>query len=95
MADFGADALVLGCTHYPLLKEVISRVVGDGVTLVDSATETANEVERLLARKDLRSIGGKDGRITVYVTDIPYMFKEVGERFLRMPMERVQQIALS
>lgn len=94
MADFGADALVLGCTHYPLLKEVISRVVGEGVTLVDSATETANEVERLLVERDLGSVRGEDGGITVYVTDIPYMFKEVGERFLRMPMERVHQIAL-
>jgi len=40
----GIDTLVLGCTHYPLLKAVISRAVGPGITLIDSATETATEV---------------------------------------------------
>lgn len=94
LAEFGADALVLGCTHYPLLKGVIATVVGEGVALVDSATETANEVERLLEERGLKSDRTGDGGITVYVSDIPYMFKEVGERFLRKPMESVEQVAL-
>ena len=94
MADFGADTLVLGCTHYPVIKEVISRVVGEKITLVDSAHETAAEVERVLAKHALRSVVDRPGRITVYVTDIPYLFKEVGERFLRRPMERVERIDL-
>jgi len=94
MADFGADSLVLGCTHYPLIREVISRVVGDGVTLVDSAHETAAEVERVLAQGNLRSDLDRPGKITTYVTDIPYLFKEVGERFLRRPMERVERVDL-
>jgi glutamate racemase len=94
MADFDADTLVLGCTHYPVIKEVISRVVGDKVALVDSAHETAAEVERVLAENALRTDGDQPGRITVYVTDIPYLFKEVGERFLRRPMERVERVDL-
>ena len=94
MADFGADTLVLGCTHYPVIKEVISRVVGEKIMLVDSAHETAAEVERVLAERALRSVVDRPGRITVYVTDIPYLFKEVGERFLRRPMERVERIDL-
>jgi len=94
MADFDADTLVLGCTHYPVIKEVISRVVGEKITLVDSAHETAAEVERVLAKHALRSVVDRPGRITVYVTDIPYLFKEVGERFLRRPMERVERIDL-
>jgi glutamate racemase len=94
MADFGADTLVLGCTHYPVIKEVISRVVGEKIMLVDSAHETAAEVERALAEHALRSVVDRPGRITVYVTDIPYLFKEVGERFLRRPMERVERIDL-
>ncbi len=94
MADFGADALVLGCTHYPVIKNVISSVVGESVVLVDSARETAAEVERVLKAKNLRCDAETPGRITVYVTDIPYLFKEVGERFLRRPMERVERIDL-
>jgi glutamate racemase len=93
-AEFGADALVLGCTHYPVIKGVISRVVGEGVVLVDSAQETAAEVERVLDAKRLRNGAERLGAITVYVTDIPYLFKEVGERFLRRPMEHVERIDL-
>ena len=94
MAEFDADALVLGCTHYPVIKGIISRVVGDKVALVDSALETAAEVERLLAARGLRNDADRIGRITVYVTDIPYLFKEVGERFLRRPMEHVERVDL-
>ncbi len=94
MAEFKADALVLGCTHYPVIKGIISRVVGDSVTLVDSAFETAAEVERLLAARGLKNDVDRVGRITVYVTDIPYLFKEVGERFLRRPMEHVERVDL-
>jgi glutamate racemase len=90
MRDFEADALVLGCTHYPVIRDVISRVVGEGITLVDSAAD----VERVLGQKNLRNDVQQPGKITVYVTDIPYLFKEVGERFLRRPMERVERIDL-
>jgi glutamate racemase len=94
LARFGADALVLGCTHYPLLKGVIGAVVGGGVTLVDSALETANEVAALLAERDLASGSKAPGAITVFVSDIPYMFQEVGERFLRRPMDRVERVIM-
>jgi glutamate racemase len=94
LGDFGADTLVLGCTHYPVIKDVISRVVGERIALVDSAYETAAEVERVLAGRGLRSDLDRPGRITVYVTDIPYQFKEVGERFLRRPMEHVERVDL-
>jgi len=94
IAEFGADALVLGCTHYPVIKGVISKVVGEGIALVDSAQETAAEVERVLDAKGMRNAPDRLGTITVYVTDIPYQFKEVGERFLRRPMEHVERIDL-
>jgi len=91
LAAFGADTLVLGCTHYPLLKGIISRVVGPDVVLVDSAQETAAEVARVLDERGLGNKRREKGGITVYVTDIPYLFKEVGERFLRRPLESVEQ----
>ncbi len=92
LAGFGADTLVLGCTHYPLLKSVISRVMGDGVVLVDSATETAAEVRETLASSGLLSESDSGGNIYVYLSDIPYRFREVGERFLGRPIENVEQV---
>jgi glutamate racemase len=92
VASFGADTLVLGCTHYPLLKNVLSRVLGEEVTLVDSARETAGEVERVLIEKKLQNDQDGPGRFTVYVSDIPYLFKEVGERFLGRAIETVERI---
>jgi glutamate racemase len=77
----GIDTLVLGCTHYPLLHDVIGHVMGPGVTLVDSAVETAKKVVEVL---DAEGIFGDDakGAFTVYLSDVSPTFKEVGERFL-------------
>jgi glutamate racemase len=77
----GIDTLVLGCTHYPLLKPVIAEVMGDGVALVDSAEETAREVGTLLAARDLARDGGA-GATSFFVTDVPDRFIRIGERFL-------------
>lgn len=95
LASFGADTLVLGCTHYPLLKEVIGKVVGEGVVLVDSAQETAIEVEGVLAQRDLGNASGATGTIQVYVSDVPYLIKEVGERFLGRQIERIERVEFS
>jgi glutamate racemase len=78
----GVDVLLLGCTHYPLLAGVIAEVMGEGVALVDSAVETAEEIAGILgARGILRSEGGA-GRREFCVTDLPSQFHEVGGRFL-------------
>src|SRR6187551_696043 len=53
MNDFRPDALVLGCTHYPILRDVIGRTIGENVKLIDSGEATAEEVEKLLAEKHL------------------------------------------
>ncbi len=92
--EFGADTLVLGCTHYPLLREVISEVMGKGVKLVDSANECANEVEKILEENDLRKITGDTGKIRVFMSDVPYKFKEIGERFLGRSLGEVTKIQI-
>lgn len=80
-AEKGIDALVLGCTHYPLLHGVIGRVMGSGVTLVDSAVETAKKVVEVLEAEGL--LGNESqGEFTVYLSDVSPTFKQVGERFL-------------
>jgi glutamate racemase len=77
----GIDTLILGCTHYPLLKKAIRKFMGRGVRLVDSAEETANEVSLLLAERSLQRERGK-GSAGFFVTDVPDRFIKVGRRFL-------------
>jgi len=77
----GIDTLVLGCTHYPLLKPVIAAVMGPGVTLVDSAEETAREVATVLAARGLARREG-NGSASFFVTDVPDRFIRIGQRFL-------------
>jgi len=76
----GIDAMVLGCTHYPLLKGVIGQVLGPEVTLVDSAIETAIEVERVLAEQGIA--GGGGGEFHVVLSDTSPTFNHIAERFL-------------
>jgi len=91
LSGAGVDTLVLGCTHYPLLHGVISKVMGPAVTLVDSATETAADVERILDRHGLRRGRDGGGRVEVLLSDIPYGFRDIGERFLGRPMDSVER----
>jgi glutamate racemase len=84
------DTLVLGCTHYPLLKPVIGKTVGRGVRLVDSAEETAAELARVLGKQGLLARARNDARYRFIVSDSPSNFLRVGERFLGAPIDRVE-----
>jgi glutamate racemase len=77
----GIDTLVLGCTHYPLLKPLIADVMGPEVVLVDSAEETARDVAALLAARGLARSDGA-GSTSFFVTDVPDRFIRIGQRFL-------------
>lgn len=88
----GIDALVLGCTHYPLLKAVISKVVGPGITLIDSATETAKDVAEVLEKLNWRGSGKGEGIRKFYVTDTPARFEKIGKRFLGASQLRAEQV---
>lgn len=90
----GVDTLVLGCTHYPILKEVIAQVMGPGVTLVDSAEETALTVVQILAGQGLLRPEGERGNHHYYVSDIPAGFIRVGNRFLGGRLGDVYQVNL-
>lgn len=92
--DRGVDTLVLGCTHYPILKSVIGQVVGPEVTLVDSAQETALTVERILTERELLRPRGEQGNHHYYVTDVPAGFIRVGNRFLGGRLGDVYQVSL-
>jgi glutamate racemase len=88
------DTLILGCTHYPLLKSVIQEVLGNGVTLIDSAEETSRAVEEKLAREKIQNPGNEKAEHQFFVSDIPHQFRDVGERFLGQKFDHVQQVDL-
>ncbi len=85
------DTLVLGCTHYPLLKDVIEKVFEGTVALIDSGNAVATEVEELLDHMELRNPSSLKANMQFFVSDIPYKFTEVGERFLGQKLGRVRK----
>jgi glutamate racemase len=82
----GIDTLVLGCTHYPILKGAIRAVMGPGIRLIDSAEETACDVMHI------RNDDARSGVSTFYVTDIPHRFAETGSRFLGRELSDVSVV---
>ena len=94
LKDSGVDTLVLGCTHYPILKGVIAEVMGPGVALVDSAEQTALTVARILGERQMLRPAGEKGNHHYYVTDIPAGFIRVGNRFLGGRLGDVYQVSL-
>jgi glutamate racemase len=99
MKDFASDALVLGCTHYPILRDVIQQTVGENVTLIDSGEATAEEVEKLLVEKDFTNPNRFEGSRQLcddldhfYVTDAADRFSRVAERFLGSPPSKLEAI---
>ena len=94
LRERGIDTLVLGCTHYPLLKRVIGRIMGDGITLIDSATETAREVSEVLATMNLQRPGTGAAKRRYYVTDTPTRFEKIGKLFLGDALLTAEQVAV-
>ncbi len=91
LARSGIDTLILGCTHYPLLKPVIGEVMGPAVRLVDSAAETARAVTARLEADDLLRPDGP-GTTSFFVTDVPDRFVRIGQRFLGARVESAVRI---
>jgi len=94
LREAGVDTLVLGCTHYPLLKGIIGEVMGDGVRLVDSAEETAFTVAEILRNQGLLRPTSEQGNHHYFVTDVPAGFIRVGNRFLGGRLGDVHQVNL-
>src|SRR5581483_8024360 len=89
------DTVVLGCTHYPLIRPVFERVFGRDVTLVFSAEETAREVAETLARKAWENRPGRLGEYRFLTTGDPDVFRRLGERFLQLPLGAVERVSLA
>jgi glutamate racemase len=92
LKEAGVDTVILGCTHYPLVRPILQRVFGRGVTLVFSAEETAREVAETLARKGIENDGGREGRYRFLTTGDPDVFRETGRRFLQLPIGEAEHV---
>ena len=91
----GVDTVILGCTHYPLIRPILQRVFGREVTLVFSAEETAREVAETLARKGIEQDPGREGTYRFLTTGHTEQFRVMGRRFLQLPIGEVEHVELA
>jgi glutamate racemase len=91
----GCDTVVLGCTHYPLIRPIFQRTFGRDVTLVFSADETAREVAETLTRKELENARDREGAYSFLTTGEPDAFRTLGQRFLQLPLGAVEHVTLA
>lgn len=94
LREIGIDTLVLGCTHYPILSEVIQQVVGKNVELIDSGVASSEVIKTELEKLNLLSDLNNPGVQEFYVSDIPTKFKEVAELFLGREIDHVHKVDL-
>jgi glutamate racemase len=98
LVEARVKSIVLGCTHFPLLRSVIAEAAADlagaPVTIVDSAEATADEVHAFLAERGLAAPAASAASLSLLVTDVPKSFAEVASRFLGHDVEDVQAIDL-
>ncbi|MCC6549846.1 MAG: glutamate racemase [Ignavibacteriaceae bacterium] len=92
LKELSVDTLLLGCTHYPILKPVIQKVMGEKVKLIDSGVAAAQRVSSELDRIGLRSNSNGLGVVSYYVSDIPSTFEKVASLFLGKPVSHVTKV---
>lgn len=92
LRDLDVDVLILGCTHYPLLKPLVQDVMGADVILVDSGAETAAEVARVLEARKLAAPASALPTLAFVASDSPLRFREVGQRLLGRAVREVEQV---
>ncbi len=86
------DTLILGCTHYPLLKSSIEKVTQRRMALIDSGLETAKRVKEILLKENLANDGAKESDDLYFVSDNPQKFQKIGSMFLGKELENVRRI---
>ena len=88
------DTLVLGCTHYPLLKPLLQDILGPQINLIDSAEAMADIAADLINKKNICNQNCLPPDYVFYVSDLPYRFQTIGERFLGRTLGRVELVSL-
>ncbi|MGM9521974.1 MAG: glutamate racemase [Oscillospiraceae bacterium] len=87
LKEAGVDTLIMGCTHYPLIEEVLAKIMGAGVTLIDPGAETARKLRQRLYDDGLLRSGGHKGVYRYFVTDSAENFAQTASQFLNFPVE--------
>jgi len=95
LREADVDTVILGCTHYPLIRPVFERVFGRDVALIFSAEETAREVAETLARKGVENDPSREGRCRFLTTGRTEEFRALGERFLQLPLGEVEEVSVA
>jgi glutamate racemase len=95
LKEAAVDTVILGCTHYPLIRPIFQRVFGRGVTLVFSAEETAREVAETLSRKRIENEPGREGAYRFLTTGDPDAFRAMGQRFLQLPIPAAEHVEVA
>jgi glutamate racemase len=95
LKDADVDTVILGCTHYPIIRPILQRVFGRDVALVFSADETAREVAETLVRKGIENDPKREGRYRFLTTGSPETFRSTGARFLQLPIAEVEHVTLA
>ena len=88
------DTLILGCTHYPILKPVISEVLGRGIKLIDSGKASAKSVKKILIKESINAENENHGIIKCYVTDSIESFNSMVGTFLKLPINSIKHVEL-
>jgi len=86
------DTLILGCTHYPILRDIIQEVVGENVKLIDSGSAACVEVESYLTGRGIKNTSNTLGTHEYFVSDVPKKFKQMAERFLGREVDGVKKV---
>ncbi|QCX33408.1 glutamate racemase [Caloramator sp. E03] len=92
LRQLNIDTLVMGCTHYPLLTNVVSEVMGKSVKLINPAEATAAKLKEILYANNLQNNINKEGNYKYYVSDNPGRFSTVGGRFLNSDITEIIKI---
>jgi glutamate racemase len=94
LKEAGVDTVVLGCTHYPLVRAVLQRALGRGVRIVSSGQAIADDVERLMAERDIENDTDRRGSYRFVCTGDEREFRTLAARSLQLPVERVDRVEI-
>ena len=94
LRENGIDALILGCTHYPILSEVIQETIGENVSLIDSGAAASFLVEDYLSSRGIKNPSNSIAENEYYVSDMPARFRNTANLFLGKPIEHIEKVDL-
>ena len=95
LRDAGVDTVILGCTHYPLIRPMLQRMLGPGVELISSGAALARQVEHALSTRSLGNPREGEGDYRFLCTGDTRAFEELGTHFLQMPLGDVERVELA